>query len=251
MTTQFSEISSVLTENSPEELLKILMSWTTDGTVLKHFPLMFPTVGMSQDKRFHPDTVYVHCAKTCVLTPPVETLRWAGFLHDIGKGYTRKEMPHAERSRITFYKHDVVGEAKARELLLSLNAPQETVDEICFLVRNHMYHYVSDTWALFKNEKELPKTRCGSVEDCQSLPDYVEGLDIKKVLPGWKDSTVIRFAKKAGIEVVGGRVDMENTPLFILRGADRGSRGFDRYTKKQVQLEERIQRLLLEGLNTD
>jgi hypothetical protein len=44
----------------------------------------------------------------------------------------------------TFYNHEKVSEEMAREILERLRYPNVIIDEVCLLVREHMFHYTPD-----------------------------------------------------------------------------------------------------------
>lgn len=106
---------------------------------------------------------------------------------------------------VTFYKHEVEGTKIVENIMSRLNVSTATAKQIIELVSLHMYKY-----------------------------DRI-----------WKDSTVLRFAKKAGItkEYIGR---MKDVPVFKLRGYDRIGRDLPAVTQKQLDLENRIEKLLSE-----
>lgn len=67
-----------------------------------------------------------------------QTVRWAAFLHDMGKPVTAAD-GH-------FYGHDAAGADLAGELLRGWNAPRDMVDDVTHLVRQHMFDY-QDAWS--------------------------------------------------------------------------------------------------------
>jgi len=209
---------------------------------------LFEGRGVEQPPEHHIEDVFSHCvsAYRYALTQGWKHIAWAALLHDIGKARAQKKSPEGN---ITFHKHEVLSEKMAWSLLVRLGAPEREAARICGLVRNHMYHYTSDTWALFEGEVEVEKTRCGSPEGALLLPQFKKGLTARKVCSGWKDSTVRRFAVANGIADLGEEKlrgeHLSRHPLFLLREADRGSRGFEPRTKKQEQFEERLRKVLL------
>ena len=59
-------------------------------------------------------------------------MRLSGLLHDVGK-------PVVHEKTGTMHDHNIVGEAISREILQRLHYDKRTVDEVAFIVRNHMY----------------------------------------------------------------------------------------------------------------
>ena len=67
---------------------------------------------------------------------PLE-VRLASLLHDMGK-------PHTKRGRgeeATFYGHEVVGARMAKDILMHLKFPKETIERVRHLIRYHMFYY--------------------------------------------------------------------------------------------------------------
>lgn len=88
--------------------------------------------GVMQRPDYHRYDVLQHSFHVCAETPPDEALRLAGLLHDIGK-------PACMAQSGTFHRHELLGEAMARETLLMLRYPRRTIDRVCALVRWHMF----------------------------------------------------------------------------------------------------------------
>jgi tRNA nucleotidyltransferase/poly(A) polymerase len=65
-------------------------------------------------------------------------VRLAALLHDIGKPAAR----NMDDSGVwTFYRHEEVSESLCRALLGRLRYPNAIIDNVCHLVRQHMFHY--------------------------------------------------------------------------------------------------------------
>jgi len=64
-------------------------------------------------------------------------IRLSALLHDIAKPHTKRW--HKDKKEWTFYGHDVVGERVSREILTRLRFPNQTIDIITKLVRNHLF----------------------------------------------------------------------------------------------------------------
>jgi tRNA nucleotidyltransferase (CCA-adding enzyme) len=88
-------------------------------------------IGVEQNE-FHAYDVYRHSLATLDATPPGDlVLRLAALLHDVAKPRT-KDGPH-------FYRHEIVGEELAREILPRLRFSSDVVQTVAALVRHHMY----------------------------------------------------------------------------------------------------------------
>jgi putative nucleotidyltransferase with HDIG domain len=177
-----------------------------------------------QDPRFDEQDVFDHMLSTCDHTPPIEILRWAGLLHDIGKPTTQRmslvcDLSDSERhtqnvckyksipcnisckhafTKITFYSHEMEGGYISRRNLARFDIPEETINAICKLVILHMYYYTSE----------------------------------------WSDKSISKFITRAGIPSDVSAI--RDLYLFKLREAERMSRGLSPTNSIQMSLERRI-----------
>src|SRR5208283_2304366 len=95
------------------------------------WPELLEGVGVAQNE-WHAYDVWEHTLATLDATPPGDTtLRLAALLHDVGKPRT-KDGPH-------FYRHEQIGAEMATGMLRRLRYPNDTVDTVEQLVRQHMY----------------------------------------------------------------------------------------------------------------
>jgi len=232
---------------SPENVGWLRASHKDAYVVLECLPELAEGIGVEQPPQHHIEDVFNHCVSTYeyAVSRGWKDVAWAALLHDTGKARTKKV---SASGKITFHKHEVLSDKMAHGLLTRLGAPKEEVKRICGLVRNHMYHYTSDTWAIVDtNGVELEKTRCGSAEEALALQQMGEGFRVAQVHTGWKDAAVVRFANRVGIASLGENnlgEELSEFPLFRLRQADRGSRSLEPITKKQRQFEDRLRRVL-------
>jgi tRNA nucleotidyltransferase (CCA-adding enzyme) len=139
-------VSSVSPERVRDELTKMLegaaqpsigIELMREGGIL---PFVLPEVaegiGVTQN-RFHAYDVYRHSLVTLDATPLGDlTLRLSGLLHDVAKPRTKTVEEDGEGH---FYRHELVGEEMAREILERLRFPNDQVSDVARLVRHHMY----------------------------------------------------------------------------------------------------------------
>lgn len=99
-------------------------------------PELAPAVGFDQHSPHHAYDVYTHICHVTAAVParPVQ-LRWAAFLHDVGKPacFTRDET-----GRGHFKEHAQVGAQMAQEILTRLHAPKGLREDVVWLVSHHM-----------------------------------------------------------------------------------------------------------------
>lgn len=145
-----SNLRDISSERIRDELNKILLSDIKYGernkeTVFHGLKLLdeigaldiiFPELSlgrhMEQKATHHRYDVLNHCLHTTSETTPKLTSRLAGLLHDVGKPVVKLETGK-------MYGHDRAGERISREILHRLHYDNATIDEVCFIVKNHMY----------------------------------------------------------------------------------------------------------------
>lgn len=86
--------------------------------------------GMKQRADFHKHDVLEHSLRSFLYVE--KSVRLSALLHDIGK-------PFCFVKAGNFYGHNIAGESIARQVLLRLKFDKKTIDEVCFLVRVHMF----------------------------------------------------------------------------------------------------------------
>jgi putative nucleotidyltransferase with HDIG domain len=150
------EISAkVSAERIRDELLKIaasdkpsraLLLMEQTGLLALFLPELAASRGIDQ-KGFHRFDVLEHSLLACDYSAEKQypqDVRIAALLHDIGKTPTRKI---DDKSGIwTFYQHETESEKMTRNILFRLRCPNELIDSVCHLVKEHMFHY-TDEWS--------------------------------------------------------------------------------------------------------
>ncbi len=131
---------SVSPERVRDELLKLLSArrpsigfelMRETGILATLLPEIAEGWGVEQNE-WHAYDVYRHTLHTLDAASPADPIvRLGALLHDVAKPRT-KDGPH-------FYRHEIVGEAMAREILERLRFSNEEVGAVAGLVRNHMY----------------------------------------------------------------------------------------------------------------
>jgi len=100
-----------------------------------------------EQKGFHQFDVLDHSLLACDYAAQndySQILRLAALLHDAGKPSVRKL---DEKSGVwTFYRHEEVSFKIAQKILGRLRYPNITTDNVCHLIKEHMFHY-TDEWS--------------------------------------------------------------------------------------------------------
>ncbi|MCQ2592596.1 MAG: HD domain-containing protein [Treponema sp.] len=151
-----NKILSISIERFRDEFEKILMSkkpsvglkLMEETGVLKDFIPEFSICRnciQSDYRGFHQFDVMDHLFYACDGAPQNNLkVRLAALFHDIGKPVTKKiieSLDNQTPENITFYNHEAAGEKITRNILIRLRFSNETVNAVCHLVKEHMFHY--------------------------------------------------------------------------------------------------------------
>ncbi len=141
-------LKNISQERIREEFNKILMSEKPmDGIILAQklgilqyiIPELEKGIGETQ-KGAHIYTIWEHNLRALQHSADKNwplNIRLSALLHDIAKPHTKRW--NQEKGESTFYGHDVVGERVSREILTRLRYPNQTIDIVTKLVRNHLF----------------------------------------------------------------------------------------------------------------
>jgi putative nucleotidyltransferase with HDIG domain len=140
------KLTKVSNERIRDELSKILESpnrsrgltlLDESNLLIQILPEISNLKGVSQDERYHPEKdTFIHTILAVKSLPPDASLALvlATLLHDVGKPATRTE----EDNEIHFYSHEEVGTKISEEILRRLKYPTDVIDEVKWLIANHM-----------------------------------------------------------------------------------------------------------------
>jgi len=188
--------------NSPRPSIGIRLLQKT-GILGVWIPELLEGVGVEQPE-YHKYDVYEHSLRT--LDKADDKGKLAALFHDIGKPRTHKD-GH-------FYRHDIVGAEMTKEILKRLRFSNKEIDQVCTLVRWHMFYFPYDEDSLMKGELRTERSQPGVGE--------------------WGDAAIRRFVKN-----VGGEDAIDD--LIRLRIADATANPMSSFNEKEIcALQERI-----------
>ena len=125
----YDELTKLLTQAEKPSIGFELLRET--GVLAYVWPELIEGVGVEQNE-WHAYDVWHHAMRTLDATPRGDViLRLAALLHDVAKPRT-KDGPH-------FYKHEIVGADLAAAMLEKYRFPNDVVENVRHLVRQHMF----------------------------------------------------------------------------------------------------------------
>ena len=134
------EFEKILACEKPSSGLKLLMQ---TGMMEIFIPEFLKCNGcvQSDERGFHDFDVLTHLFYSCDGAPKDKlNVRLAALFHDIGKPDTKKIIDE----NITFYNHEKIGAEIAKDILVRLKFPNAVVENVCHLIREHMFNYTPD-----------------------------------------------------------------------------------------------------------
>lgn len=237
-------ITVVSKERIREEFSKMLLSSKPllglnllhETNILQYIiPELSNCAGVTQGE-FHYLDVLQHSFLVCQNTPCNLELRLAGLFHDVAKPLTRT-IEH-ETGSIHFYKHEIEGEKLAKTILKQLTFPNVVVDNVCLLIRNHMFNYTSD-W----KDKTIRNfiARVG-IENLDALIQ-LRLADIKALKPEKQDiSRILEF--KTRLDRILQETNCFTLKELLINGNDLINLGFPSGKTIGLVLQELLQTVL-------
>ena len=133
------ELDRLLLSDRPKEGVQLLLHLGLGEQILPELTrLHLPEPGRHLMK-----DVLEHSLDTMRLVPAEKALRYAALLHDLCKPETFTN----DENGVHFYRHDELGAARARDLLVRLRQPLDFADAVAALVRDHLrVPYYTPEW---------------------------------------------------------------------------------------------------------
>lgn len=132
-----TELTKMIVSKHPERLEEAYELGLTQ-MFLPEFDVMMQT---PQNNQYHLYDVGHHTLKVMEAVPATTVLRYAALLHDVGK----PECKTTDETGVDhFYGHQELSAKMARTILRRLKLDNDTIDQVCRLVRNHDYGLSGD-----------------------------------------------------------------------------------------------------------
>lgn len=132
-----TELTKMIVSKHPERLEEAYELGLTQ-MFLPEFDVMMQT---PQNNQYHLYDVGHHTLKVMEAVPATTALRYAALLHDVGKPKCKTT---DETGVDHFYGHQELSAKMARTTLRRLKLDNDTIDQVCRLVKNHDYGLSGD-----------------------------------------------------------------------------------------------------------
>ncbi len=128
------ELSKIILSDRPNEGIEL----RREAKLLKFvIPELEKGIGVSQNLH-HIHTIYQHLILSLKHCPSKKLeVRLAALFHDIAKPQVKR----GEGPASTFYNHDIVGARITKKIMRRLKFPNDIIDKVALLVRNHMFYF--------------------------------------------------------------------------------------------------------------
>lgn len=174
------EFTKILAAQKPSVGLKLLEETGILSLFIPEFTICRGCV-QSDYRAFHKFDVLDHLFYACDGSPANKlNVRLAALFHDIGKPVViqiknqtvidgeKKDGSTKEIQTLTFYNHEAAGEKITHEILVRLKFPNAIVNDVCHLVKEHMFHYESN-WTDGAVRRFLVRVKPECLEDLYDL----------------------------------------------------------------------------------
>ena len=124
------ELTKTLISPNPSKIKELV----DVGLIEYIIPEFSQLVNLEQNNPYHKYSVDNHIYESLNYIAPVAHLRWAMYLHDIGKGFTKTT---DDNGIDHFYKHQIISEQIAGKTMKALKFDNKTYDRVLKLIRFH------------------------------------------------------------------------------------------------------------------
>ena len=158
------EFEKILASPKPSVGLKLLEQ---TGILSIFIPELLECRGcvQSDERALHDFDVLDHLFYSCDGAPEQKpNVRLAALFHDIGKPAVKKLIDN----KITFYNHETESEKQTRQILTRLKFSNAVIDDVCHLVKEHMFHY-EPNWTVAAVRRFIIRAGQEHIEDLFDL----------------------------------------------------------------------------------
>ena len=174
------EFEKILKSPLPSVGLKLLEETGLLALFIPEFSVCRGCV-QSDYRAFHKFDVLDHLFYACDGAPSSKlNVRLAALFHDIGKPAAKrlvretvldgekKDGSTKEIETVTFYNHEALGEKITRSLMIRLKFSNEMINNVCHLVKEHMFHYETN-WSDAAVRRFIMRVQPECMEDLYDL----------------------------------------------------------------------------------
>ena len=174
------EFEKILKSPLPSVGLKLLEETGLLALFIPEFSVCRGCV-QSDYRAFHKFDVLDHLFYACDGAPAAKlNVRLAALFHDIGKPAAKKLVRETvldgekkdgstkEIETITFYNHEAFSEKIARSIMIRLKFSNEMINNVCHLVKEHMFHYEAN-WSDAAVRRFIMRVQPECMEDLYDL----------------------------------------------------------------------------------
>ena len=174
------EFEKILKSPLPSVGLKLLEETGLLALFIPEFSVCRGCV-QSDYRAFHKFDVLDHLFYACDGAPASKlNVRLAALFHDIGKPAAKrlvretvldgekKDGSTKEIETVTFYNHEALGEKITRSLMIRLKFSNEMINNVCHLVKEHMFHYEAN-WSDAAVRRFIMRVQPECMEDLYDL----------------------------------------------------------------------------------
>ena len=174
------EFEKILKSHLPSVGLKLLEETGLLALFIPEFSVCRGCV-QSDYRAFHKFDVLDHLFYACDGAPSSKlNVRLAALFHDIGKPAAKrlvretvldgekKDGSTKEIETVTFYNHEALGEKITRSLMIRLKFSNEMINNVCHLVKEHMFHYEAN-WSDAAVRRFIMRVQPECMEDLYDL----------------------------------------------------------------------------------
>ncbi|MCH5165946.1 MAG: CCA tRNA nucleotidyltransferase [Clostridiales bacterium] len=224
------QLADITSERKRIELDKILYADTVNGVENAHYrglrllkqldlwrnliPEIAACDGVTQPKQYHKYDVMEHSFRCVLNVKPINNLRLAALLHDVGKPYCMQKFGN-------FHGHEKSSGIAARIILNRLRYPNDVIEQVVRLCSLHMYD--------MRGDAREAKVRVFVAKNYDIIDKLVEIIRADKLATGMVTEEQANAPHR--FELVLERMKQEGAPILKrslkISGKDLADMGFE------------------------